>query len=64
MSKINNGGTAFPTSGGGQGMSLRDYFAAAAITGIATSVGYTPDYKAKMAYEMADAMIAARGESK
>ena len=38
MSKIYDGGSAFPfgdyTNGGEQGMSLRDVFAAAALTGL------------------------------
>lgn len=70
---------AFPASGhpGKQfleqeGMSLRDYFAAAALTGLASGnvVGNMQDVvdgyrggqkEAKAAYELADAMLRARG---
>ncbi len=43
------------------GMSLRDYFAAAALTGICSSGALASDAKAsQLAYEYADAMLAAR----
>jgi|688.fasta_scaffold963475_1 hypothetical protein len=66
-----NGGTAFPAHGGGtNGMSLRDYFAAAAMQGLlaACRPGYEytgdngPQRCAAEAYRYADAMIAARKE--
>ena len=49
------------------GMSLRDYFAAAALTGllasrIAAERGHTKQDIAEVAYENADAMLAARKE--
>ncbi len=63
---------AFPTtnenipSAGSKGMSLRDYFAAQALTGLAAA----PHYKienvdrigalAELSYDLADAMLAAR----
>lgn len=45
------------------GMSLRDYFAAAALQGMcARTVGVTvdTDARSKLAYEYADSMLAAR----
>lgn len=46
---------------GCEGMTLRDYFAAAALTGLlASSTGDQPENFAKGAYLMADAMLAAR----
>ena len=67
---IDNGGSAFPSELFEQpGMSLRDYFAAAALTG---SVGYVNEFEpayekslkhtANAAYRIADAMLAARKE--
>jgi hypothetical protein len=56
-----------------EGMTLRDYFAAAALTGIITqikgvdlSAGVVPaaEVSAKVSYKMADAMLAAREEAK
>jgi hypothetical protein len=66
MSEIDDGGTAFPSEYYAcQGMSLRDYFAAAALTGIRAndSVEWN-EYSgiAKCAYLQADAMLAARKE--
>ena len=71
--QINDGGPAFPCppsqhSNGfystGNGMSLRDYFAAAALQGFMaahTSGGcLVDDLYAKYAYDLADAMIKAR----
>ena len=67
--KINDGGTAFPiveTSSSGScspGMTLRDYFAAAALQGILSSPDGGPDVwqsVADAAYYAADAMLAAR----
>ena len=74
MSKINNGGSAFPLPLGtancsepeqSGGMSLRDYFAAKAIQGlIAQSCGTALESDhilgAQYAYRIADAMLAAR----
>lgn len=65
----NNGGPAFPENGvrgsavGGEGMSLRDYFAAKALQGMCSIVGVDfggPEGAAKIAYKLADAMIAER----
>jgi len=53
-------GVAFST--GHFGLSIRDYFAAAAMTGLAanpTNSG-TPDQVATISYAIADAMLAAR----
>lgn len=64
MSEINTGGPAFPPSNPGyaHGMTLRDYFAAHALQGglahnrpAAEMAGW-----AKWAYQVADAMLAAR----
>ncbi|SSW64347.1 hypothetical protein AVE30378_01049 [Achromobacter veterisilvae] len=77
MNKINDGGPAFPNvpEGAGSrwadwdtGMTLRDYFAAKALSGLAgrkfhkgdREDGYA-EWAAAMAYEFADAMLAARG---
>lgn len=63
---VPDGGGAFPVSRPNgathPGMTLRDYFAAAALTGIlAHSDGCPYDEFAAAAYEAADAMLAARG---
>ena len=73
----NDCGPAFPTGNERQtgpnsyhyeGMTLRDYFAAKAMQGaIASSsdkLDFGPDIGAAWAYQVADAMIAARGEMK
>jgi len=75
MSKIDNGGPAFPfshkdiTAEGGEfavyrhGMSLRDWFAGQALAGICASgpgTQWTDARIASAAYAMADAMIEAR----
>jgi len=72
---INDGGSAFPShpnhySNGfystGEGMTLRDYFAAAALQGLMAKVDpedHWADYRAKWSYEAADAMLKAK-ESK
>lgn len=65
MSTIDNGGPAFPVGSGDMrdpiGMSLRDYFAAAAMQGIcASGPMITDDVIALEAYSIADAMIKAR----
>jgi len=63
---INNGGPAFPTPPGVQhndGISMRDYFAAAALQGLMSKVkpeAHWEDYRAKWSYEAADAMLKAR----
>lgn len=64
------GGSAFPyidpnLGGVGEGVSVRDYFAAKAMQGlVAQSCGTAamsdPAHGAKYAYEMADAMMEAR----
>lgn len=74
MSTINDGGPAFPLQSigpdfapGYAGMSLRDHFAAKAMP-LAWKIfdeGYSPDALtpeniARAAYQMADAMLAAR----
>ena len=49
-----------------EGMDLRDYFAAKAMTGgmwVATTEGNTYDRDAKECYKIADAMIKAREEA-
>jgi hypothetical protein len=55
---INDGGPAFPDDRWQAGMTLRDYFAAAAIN----EVGWNNDINnsAAMAYKIADAMLKAR----
>jgi hypothetical protein len=65
---INDGGSAFPHetyNGYDSGMTLRDYFAAAALQGCLASFESTGtrDAFASVAYEYADAMLKAR-ESK
>ena len=62
MNKIETGGPAFPTDCNKNilyGMDLRDYFAAKAMQAVYPS---DYDYKttARMAYEVADAMLEAR----
>ena len=69
MSTINDGGPAFPVGSGDMrdpvGMSLRDYFAAAAMQGIcASGPMITDDVIALEAYSIADAMIKARTRTK
>lgn len=54
-----------------RGMTLRDYFAAKALQGMIAGADFTIDIdgpmlgigRAKIAYAMADAMLAARGKS-
>lgn len=70
MSTIEDGGPAFPLQSigpefepGYAGMSLRDYFAAKAMQGMAAhpeSDKWPADGIAKAAYQQADAMLAAR----
>lgn len=71
----NTGGPAFPPSNPGyaHGMTLRDYFAAKAMQAVLTSpilmaavgskVGSATQHIAKQSYEMADAMLKARGNT-
>lgn len=67
MNSPNDGGPAFPTTMPGfnkKGMSLRDYFAASLVSGLALNcgdgcVGYM-EQRAKVAYAFADEMIKAR----
>ena len=66
---INDGGPAYPTPAGVQhndGMTLRDYFAAAALQALVTSAIELDHVKwdaaAQHAYICADAMIKAREE--
>ena len=52
-----------PEDYGTRGMTLRDYFAAKAMSGILTDTGWmgnTVSTLANMSYEMADAMMKAR----
>ena len=69
---MNTGGPAFPWCGDlnecptiNLGMTLRDYFAAKAMQGwlVETSEGVSVTALARFSYEMADAMLRARGES-
>ena len=66
MSKKNDGGPAFPhhftqdSVGDCKGMTLRDYFAAKAMQGMVTSRENVSRAGASLAYQMADAMLAAR----
>lgn len=81
MEKINNGGPAFPEGiavredgkvygGKNSGMTLRDYFASAAMHGIIANegvcleedAGLSSEY-AKKAYRYADAMLIARNSN-
>lgn len=76
MTKITHGGPAFPVPlHPGQsyqghapcdGMTLRDYFAAKALNGLLASSPsdeeISPKGVAEFAYDIADAMLAARGE--
>jgi len=68
--KINDGGPAFPVvfqhdeaTSECHGMSLRDYFAAAALQGLMAQVkpeDHWAEYRAKWSYEVADAMLERR----
>ena len=65
MSDINTGGSAFPRPGDfnpQMGMTLRDYFAAKAMQSLLPNYGWNDETLAKMSYEVADAMIKARGQ--
>jgi len=73
MTAQHNGGPAFPTHGGGGygddprnhtlggGMSLRDWFAGQALATAYAQHETSPDNTAEWAYQVADAMLAARG---
>lgn len=70
MDKINDGGPAFPWGEHGThlgGMTLRDYFAAKVMQGICAHSDTwglpSADKIAKVSYELADAMLRARGEA-
>ena len=72
MSAPNDGGPAFPVRFENgfyqQGLSLRDYFATAAMHGILagrdSSIAYPLDHIADAAYQQADAMLAERAKTK
>jgi len=69
---INDGGPAFPSEEqircNGEvcdtrkftGMTLRDYFAAAALQGLMASRNFLDEYDGPYVYEIADAMLKAR----
>ena len=64
MNDTNTGGPAFPAPAGvahitEQGMTLRDYFAAKALSVIYVDAD-DDDHAAMRAYDMADAMLKAR----
>ena len=60
--KINDGGPAFPVECLSIGMTIRDYFAAAALTGslAASHTDGEPEEFANVAYIIADAMLERR----
>jgi hypothetical protein len=69
MNDIYDGGTAFPTEYHDRGLTMRDYFAAAALQGLLAKYGnaeeersYGTIVQASTCYEYADAMLAARKE--
>jgi hypothetical protein len=73
--QINDGGSALPTADayhpsgqiayGRKGMTLRDWFAGQALTGLlAGNTGDKAPNWAKAAYQVADAMLKARGGAK
>jgi len=76
--QINDGGPALPTADayhpsgqiayGRKGMTLRDWFAGQALVGLLSGPAVegvpTPDRKAVVAYQFADAMLKARGGAK
>ena len=79
MSTINDGGPAFPVPSvswkekgedcvaiGTRGMTLRDYFAGQAVSGLYADNNFTGSHvdAAKCSYALADAMLAARKEAK
>ena len=67
--KINDGGHVFPSEIGttSKGMTLRDYFAAKAMQSYLLDkdvASFTFEQWAQASYEMADAMLKARGDTK
>ena len=58
--KINDGGPAFPVECLSIGMTIRDYFAAAALQSMTITGQYTFAEYANDAYQLADAMLKAR----
>ena len=71
MDNINDGGPAFPNDASAlrkkqEGMSLRDYFAAKAMQSYLLDKdrdSFTFEQWAQASYEMADAMLKARGSN-
>lgn len=66
MSTPNDGGPAFPIVSDdlcATGMTLRDYFAAAALQGFGAN-HWTSEMTARAAYAFADAMLAERAKAK
>ena len=74
MTKINDGGPAFPATeqhglnSGVSGMTLRDYFAAKAMIALLSTITEFPDEHWRTgvaidAYKMADAMLAESSKS-
>jgi uncharacterized protein YodC (DUF2158 family) len=58
MSKIDDGGPAFPSDEYQTGMTLRDWFAGQALRARwGDGSAMTPEEAAQMAYQLADAMI-------
>lgn len=76
MTKINDGGPAFPHERGtystglakapATGMTIRDYFAGQALAGLLADSNVTgrTDLVAQIAYSIADAMLAERARNK
>lgn len=69
MTTINDGGPAFPVADenqgwGSPGMSLRDWFAGQALAGLLADPATSPDHSlvARVCYNYADAMLAARAK--
>jgi hypothetical protein len=65
VSKIEDGGAAFPIAGFDDGMTLRDYFAAVALQGMMGNRSLVDTFSghavmAEKSYFLADAMLAAR----
>ncbi len=69
MKNVNDGGPAFPSSNTpdhgfyAEGMTLRDYFAAKAMTRLISNHTSLFNVTAKQAYALADEMLKAREES-
>lgn len=57
------GGSAFPIDGVSGGMTLRDYFAAAALPAIIQESRQGTVNDVKIAYQYANAMLAERGKN-